>query len=757
MAIRAGTRFFLLAALAALATPARAQEQGESRLISTPAETFAMTPGGVDMRTGRYAYSETDLTIGGEGSQGLTLARTMTQPVNGHVNPFANLSHNWDIMVSERRINIDQPSAPGTDYRIMVHYGGRSQTFEARVTAGWGFGQKSVGGFATLTYAGNKADASVVYTYTAPDGTVAVFRALGLPGYGDCSSASNRRCAFASQITEPDGTVYTFDYVPSGSPAGGSQRLARVTSSRGYALLLEGSGNRVTKACVLNLSLGPVPADGLCPANAAATSSYAYSSDGAFPVATYRIVGATGPDNATSGFSYGASTMAFVRPGESEPWLINGTTIQTDEEGIGQDVIGNQRFADGGSYDYTYGQAPFTNTNPYPAMVGGSYVNALGERMEMPYEWPLLHTPGNPGSSCYPQICPLDMPDGFTNWIYQQTPGPVRITDALGRTTTLNYCDPGPLANLPPQELNRCVVVPLVSFTDPEGARTELQYDGHRNVSRVTRHPRPGSVQPNGQPWPPIVTSAVYDTGNRRSASKPLSMTDARGNTTTYTYAPEHGGLLTMTGPIPSPGAPRPQIRHSYTARQARLWDGSPAGPSVWLRTSTSLCRTSAATGDTSAPCATAGDEVRTTFDYGPETEPNTLLLRGQAVTPTDNGASTILRTCYAYDARGRRISETQPAARLPSCPAGPPTGPLPYTSSTRYDAGGRVTGTISADPDPLSGGGSGPLPFLAVRNSYDQAGRLLKVETGTLASWQSEAVAPSDWTGFSVVRRDSI
>ena len=119
-------------------------------------------------------------------------------------------------------------------------------------------------------------------------------------------------------------------------------------------------------------------------------------------------------------------------------------------------------------------------------------------------------------------------------------------------------------------------------------------------------------------------------------------------------------------------------------------------------------------------------------------------------MTATDAGATTVLRTCYAYDALGRRISETQPNANLASCPAGPPASALPYTSSTRYDAAGRVTGTISADPDAV---GSGH-PLLAVRNSYDAAGRLIKVETVTLSAWQSEAVAPASWSGFKCCAR---
>jgi len=86
-------------------------------------------------------------------------------------------------------------------------------------------------------------------------------------------------------------------------------------------------------------------------------------------------------------------------------------------------------------------------------------------------------------------------------------------------------------------------------------------------------------------------------------------------------------------------------------------------------------------------------------------------------------------------------------AALIAPGPARAQATPSPYTSAARYDAVGRMTGTISADPD----GPSGPLPFRAMRNSYDGAGRLLKVETGALAAWQSEAVAPANWPGFTI------
>lgn len=77
---------------------------------------------------------------------------------------------------------------------------------------------------------------------------------------------------------------------------------------------------------------------------------------------------------------------------------------------------------------------------------------------------------------------------------------------------------------------------------------------------------------------------------------------------------------------------------------------------------------------------------------------------------------------------------------------------PSAYTSGIRYDAMRRVVGTIAPDPD-----GAGALAHLAVRNTYDAKGRLIKVETGELSSWQSESVAPSAWTGFAVLSSKEI
>ena len=45
------------------------------------------------------------------------------------------------------------------------------------------------------------------------------------------------------------------------------------------------------------------------------------------------------------------------------------------------------------------------------------------------------------------------------------------------------------------------------------------------------------------------------------------------------------------------------------------------------------------------------------------------------------------------------------------------------------------------------------PASLPAVRNSYDPAGRLIRVEEASLAAWQPDDVAPALWPGFAAHR----
>ena len=79
--------------------------------------------------------------------------------------------------------------------------------------------------------------------------------------------------------------------------------------------------------------------------------------------------------------------------------------------------------------------------------------------------------------------------------------------------------------------------------------------------------------------------------------------------------------------------------------------------------------------------------------------------------------------------------------------PAAAQTSASAYTSGVRFDKLGRQVGTIAPDPD-----GTGALKFAATRTTYDAAGRPIKNETGELSAWQATTVAPSAWTGFTLL-----
>jgi len=196
-----------------------------------------------------------------------------------------------------------------------------------------------------------------------------------------------------------------------------------------------------------------------------------------------------------------------------------------------------------------------------------------------------------------------------------------------------------------------------------EGNSISYSYDTRGNVTAVTNTPKSGS------PLSPISSSANYDTAcsNPFTCNKPHWVKDALSNETDYNYDPNHGGVLTVTAP-PDANGIRPQTRFSYAQRYA--WVKNAAGTYVqaatpiWIMTQKSICRKgSAAT--SGIGCALANDEVITAYEYGPNSGPNNLFLRGTSITADGQ----TLRTCYGYDERGNKISETLPRAGQTSCP----------------------------------------------------------------------------------------
>jgi RHS repeat-associated protein len=709
-----------------IARPSDALAQQATYLNAPSPEKIAVTSGGVDIRTGRYAYSKTDVAIGDSGGA-IAVERTMPTAILGHVAPYGNFSHNWDILLTIKAVPLDQ--YPGQfDYIANVNFGGRSQTFEKLHIQDPAFRQKSQNDLTRLTTSGAVGAMGVVYTYEATDGTIAVFRPMAS---GECSDWAFVSCAFVSYIVEPDGTRYDFEYETTTTAVPNKARLRSVSSSRGYAALFEygGNWNSVSKTCVLNLSATAKPATNVCPASPPAASSYTYSTVGTNAVMT----SATAPDSTTDNFNYtsangAVATMAFTKPGQTTPWLTNTLFGSFTPDGDTELAVGQQAFADGSSFTYGYQLTPSTGDGngqitSYETIAGGSYVNALNQLTEVIYDFPPTPDSFLPPRTYVNGVGQPPSPVNVGDIVYQITPGPVRVVDALGRSTASDYCDANAMANLPSYVHRRCLVSDLQSVTDPEGNVVKVKYGINRNVTEIRRIAKPGSGLAD------TLETATYSTTacgalQFKVCGKPVTVTDAKGITTDYTWDANHGGMLTETRPAPAAGADRPQKRYSYS--QLYAWYRNSAGTiaqsphPTWLLTQISECKSGVA-----PACVGTANETRTVIAYqvGNATTPSNLLPISRTVRSGDG--TLIATTTWTYDTLGNKLTED---------------GPLSGTADTTrwiYDARRRVAGVIAPDPD-----GTGALLFRATRNTYDPAGRLTKVEQGTTTNNSATALS---------------
>ncbi|MGN6594680.1 MAG: hypothetical protein ACTHKO_02050 [Sphingopyxis terrae] len=199
------------------------------------------------------------------------------------------------------------------------------------------------------------------------------------------------------------------------------------------------------------------------------------------------------------------------------------------------------------------------------------------------------------------------------------------------------------------------------SYYPPEGGRIYRTRDSRNNTIEIGR-----MSKDNSSTLIAYKASFPATCSNFVTCNQPTWTRDGNGNQTDYAYDPTHGGLLTETGPADANGV-RPQKRYEYVQRYAWLKNSSgtysQAASPIWVKIREKYCISSAA----SAGGCAAGtlDEVITEYEYGPDSGPNNLLVRGIAVTADGQ----TLRTCYGYDRMGRKISETKPAANLTSCP----------------------------------------------------------------------------------------
>jgi YD repeat-containing protein len=587
--------------------------------IAMPPRHDSQSPTGVSYRSLSFNLQERDLSIGGPGREGLALDRIYISNLlnNAYLfHPTQGWTHNFVSSVSNEVVPLppDWDPWPQNGEKWSYHVNVGSKTYAFIGGAGypnrgpWGPYESVAIDGVTLVY--NGTDYSGYYTLTETDGSVINFT----PGLG---------AAKVRDWTFPDGTRWDFTYNSS------TPDLESVISNRGYALLFDGPN----LACAVNMAETYVTATSPCPAGGQRVT-YGYQ-PATFQPALQLLTSVTRAGATTTYVYSDADHLACVKdPGQSQCRISNTYAAcpltmfdpPTTKARRYKDPIVFQQTATGETYAYSTDLSPCDpvdpNQPPYPAWTGNETVMTARD-----------------GGT----VKVSALPDGNVG----------RATDPLNRSSSIWYDGANSYYPMESGVVRRII--------EPEGDAVEYLRDSRGNIVQSNRQAKPGSGLAD------IVATAGYPAtcANPRTCNQPDWSRDAKGSQTDYVYAPEHGGVLSETGPAAANGV-RPQTRYSYQQRRAWVKNASggysPASSQVWLLTGKSVCASGAALGQ---GCAVAGDEVITVYDYGPDSGPSNLLLRGEAVT----AGGVTLRTCYAHDGQGNRISVTSPRAGLASCP----------------------------------------------------------------------------------------
>ncbi|MGC1269735.1 MAG: hypothetical protein WA842_03960, partial [Croceibacterium sp.] len=627
--------------------------------VPPPPVRSTVDENGVDLTSGQVFLPRGGVSIGPEGSKGLSFSQ---------------------IWVESGWRAAQLPTISGDSYNLTVSFMGQSVAFKSNGSGGY------------VPYFENGATLNNARTqYVGPDGTQISFYQDSY-NYAVVASGLGR----PSQVTFPDGTVWTYHYDTStysytpemppecyesplpyelwaycSSMYGQSQtwywvRLASITSSTGFQIKLVYQTDTITsinasdpwhqlhKAVALNTAVEYCAPSGTC--------TFA----NAWPTATYGANTVTDPENRTTTYSSSGGKLTGVRP--------PGATVDAmTYTWSGNNVATAQRAGQTWTYGFTATTASVTN--------------------------PLNHV----------RTITFDGDDGV-----------VSDSNELGQVTSAQFCGTA--------EAN-CPYGLLKKVTAPELNSVEYAYDARGNLTSTTLIGKPGSGVAN------IVTSATYPTSctNPKTCNKPLTTTDGLGQVTEYAWNAGNGQLDKVTAPADGAGV-RPETRVVYSNIYARYKDSSgtlvQAPTAISLPTSTSRCRV--ATSANPASCVGSADELVSEITYpSGAAASNAMPL---AITTRSGNSAVSATSSIAYDNFARAVTID---------------GPVPGagdTSRIRYNMAGQVTGQVAGDA------GVGHTRRMATRNTYNAAGQLSMTETGTVADQSDTA-----WANFEQASRTAI
>lgn len=603
-------------ALALASSPVKAQDV-------IPPKVYTTTPTFVNLADGSFIMSEDDLKIGP-----LTLTR---RHLGGQKDP--NDPPFGPRMTSDFHIFVDMHVKPenrsialSRRYKPIVNLGSSSSgIFEQDITPAGGpywSSDESRKGILELV--------SGSYRYTAQDGTIYDFTpSVHIWNNG----VENQYSQSILKVTSPNGGEKLFSYDT-------NQRLTLVSSNYGFAIAFEyNSTGKVSAACGYNMSKIYVY-NGMGCRSALLRTTYSYNSDNT-------ISGFTDSLGRTTSYGYqGDEISCITPPGYSDCKIKNRYSGGTPAF-----QVVSQTLSDGSVWNYQYTGV---------GIATGTTTEIDNYSWDEPYNSTIITDPsGKVATASF---------DLSTPYSY---------TDANGRTTQYRYWggfepeaqlirsqdenDPGTInPNMSEGEF-------LISSTSPEGNSYKAEYNGpFLAISRQTEIEKSGNQATSRTITYDYSSACIYALKPSGDCPKPISIKDAKGNQTDYTYA-SHGGLLSEMKPAPSSGAARPLKLTSWAQRYAWIKNSSgslvQASSPIWMKTSEVECQTTA--GSNTATCDASAPITTTTYEYGAAGTWEAVLLKGKVV----SAEGTSLRACYTYDIYGRKLSETSPRANLSACP----------------------------------------------------------------------------------------
>jgi len=314
------------------------------------------------------------------------------------------------------------------------------------------------------------------------------------------------------------------------------------------------------------------------------------------------------------------------------------------------------------------------------------------------------------------------------------TNGPVKVTDAIGKTTTNGFDSRGD----------------LLSTTDPLGKTTKYSYDSEGDrltatdaIGVTTTYTYDGTGNMLAQSTPLSGggnATSTYAYGSGAQTGDRLSSTNPRGKTTTYTYDAA-GDQTSITDPLANKTTMAYDANGRLLARtspnggtttNAYDLDGEPSKTTDPLGHSTTYAYDP--NGNRSSVTDANGHTTTYTYDADNErtqtTQPDGSTTKtgydsdGNIISQTDGNGHT---TGYSFNALNQTTASTDPDGRTTKYSSDrvgnvlASVNPSAQTTMYAYDADRRVTAIAYSD---------GTTP--AVRESYDADGRRVSLADGT-------------------------